>query len=57
VLYVAGYLIRLSRRLRNNESGSYKETYLAAPALLLDLKGSLALILSRLYKNKTKPFA
>lgn len=57
MLYVAGYLTRLYGRLRNNGSGSYKETCLAAPALLLDLKGSLALILSRLYKNKTKPFA
>lgn len=53
---MARHLMKLYGKLRINKSGSWKKTYLAAPALSLYLKGSLALIHLRLYKNKIKPF-
>jgi hypothetical protein len=53
---VAGYLTRLYGRLSNSGNGSYKETCLAVLALSLDLKASLALIRSSIYRNKIKPF-
>jgi hypothetical protein len=56
VPYVAGYPTRLYGRLRNSGSGS-QQTYLAVPVLSPDLKASLALIYSSLYKSKIKPFS